>query len=75
MNRDKKMIDPSSDVKPGNSGQFDELDGFEPKTGFGKELWALRRKAVAEGMTLMKNEDILAELESRRYGRLTDSHE
>ncbi len=42
------------------------LDEFTPETDFGKELWALRQKAVAEGMTLLTGEEISEEISTAR---------
>jgi hypothetical protein len=39
---------------------------FEPETDFGRELWALRRKALAEGMTLLSGDEIAAEIAAGR---------
>ncbi|MDR2946402.1 MAG: hypothetical protein LBV79_06630 [Candidatus Adiutrix sp.] len=75
MNQDKKMGILSPAAKPGPLEPPAGVEEFEPKTAFGKELWTLRQKAVAGGMTLMTNDEILAEIESRRYGRLTESHD
>ncbi len=75
MERNKKTSGRLSDIGPGRQEVPPCLEEFKPKTAFGKELWAMRRKALAEGMRLMTNEEILAEIESRRYGRLTESHD
>lgn len=39
---------------------------FFPETDFAKELWLLRQKAIAEGMTLLTGEEISEEIESNR---------
>lgn len=75
MNQNKKTGGPAGDLKPGHPEQPLDNEEYVPKTDFGKKLWALREKALAEGMTLMSNEEILAEIEARRYGRPTDRHE
>jgi len=41
-------------------------DDFEPETDFGRELWALRRKAIAEGMTLLSGDEIAKEIAAGR---------
>lgn len=76
MNKNKKTSGPApEELKPGHPGKPSGIEEFAPKTAFGKELWALRQKAVADGMSLLTNEEILAEIELRRYGRTTESHE
>jgi hypothetical protein len=71
MNQNKKTNGQPSELKPGQPERPSDPDDFAPETAFGKELWALRQKAVAEGMSLISNDEILAEIESRRYGRPT----
>jgi len=39
-----------------------ESDDFVPETDFGRELWALRQKAVAEGMALLSGDEIAKEI-------------
>jgi len=41
-------------------------DDFVPETDFGRELWALRRKAVAEGMALLSGDEIAEEIAAGR---------
>lgn len=41
-------------------------DDFIPETEFGRELWALRQKAIAEGMTLLTGEEISEEISAGR---------
>jgi hypothetical protein len=43
-----------------------ESDDFLPETDFGRELWALRRKAIAEGMALLSGDEIAAEIAAGR---------
>jgi len=43
-----------------------EGDDFVPATDFGRELWALRRKAIAEGMTLLSGDEIAEEIAAGR---------
>lgn len=39
---------------------------FVPETDFAKELWELRQRAVAEGMTLLTGEEISARITTDR---------
>ena len=39
---------------------------FAPETDFGRELWALRRQAIAEGMTLLSGDEIAEEIAAGR---------
>jgi hypothetical protein len=41
-------------------------DDFVPETDFGRELWALRRKAIAEGMVLLSGDEIAEEIAAGR---------
>jgi hypothetical protein len=41
---------------------------LKEKTDFGRKLVELRNQAIAEGMTLLNHEEILAEIASRRVG-------
>jgi len=43
-----------------------EGDEFVPETDFGRELWALRQKAIAEGMTLLSGDEIAEEIAAGR---------
>jgi hypothetical protein len=43
-----------------------EGDDFLPETDFGRELWALRRKAIAEGMALLSGDEISEEIAAGR---------
>jgi hypothetical protein len=43
-----------------------EGDDFLPETDFGRELWALRQKAIAEGMTLLSVDEIAEEIAAGR---------
>ena len=43
-----------------------EGDDFVPATDFGRELWELRRKAIAEGMTLLSGDEIAEEIAAGR---------
>ena len=43
-----------------------EGDSFVPETDFGRELWALRRKAMAEGMALLSGDEIAEEIAAGR---------
>jgi len=43
-----------------------EDDDFVPETDFGRELWALRRKALAEGMALLSGDEIAEEIAAGR---------
>lgn len=45
-----------------------ESDGFMPRTSFGKELLSLRNRAIASGMRLLSDDEILKEVKSRRGG-------
>lgn len=40
--------------------------GFTPRTDLGKRLYALRAKAVAAGMKLLSEEEVLEEVKRRR---------
>jgi len=41
-------------------------DDFLPETDFGRELWALRQKAIAEGMALLSGDEIAEEIAAGR---------
>jgi len=41
-------------------------DNFLPITGLGKRLFALRRKAIASGLRLLTEDEIIEEVKSRR---------
>jgi hypothetical protein len=43
-----------------------KMDEFIPETEFGRELWALRQKAIAEGMALLTGEEISDEISAGR---------
>ncbi len=45
---------------------------FTPKTELGRDLWAIRQRAVASGMRLLNSEELEREILSRRAGDLTD---
>jgi len=45
---------------------------FTPKTELGRDLWAIRQRAVASGMKLLNSEELEQEILSRRGGDLTD---
>lgn len=72
---DKKISDNSSALKPYQQEPMAGAGVFLPKTDFGKELLAIRNKALAEGLRLMSNDEILNEIEARRYGRLSQNHD
>ena len=42
-----------------------EMD-FKPKTELGKKLYALRMKAIASGMKLLSQDEVLEEVKRRR---------
>lgn len=42
--------------------------GFIPQTSFGRELLSLRTRAIASGMTLLSDDEILEEVKNRRSG-------
>jgi hypothetical protein len=39
---------------------------FEPQTLLGKQLWEIRRRAIANGMTLLNESELEQELSDRR---------
>ena len=41
---------------------------YQPRTGLGRELWALRQKIVASGEPLLNAEEIEREVARRRGG-------
>jgi hypothetical protein len=41
-------------------------DDFAPETDFGRELWELRRQAIAEGMVLLSGDEIAEEIAAGR---------
>ena len=43
-----------------------EGDDLVPATDFGRELWGLRRKAIADGMTLLSGDEIAEEIAAGR---------
>jgi hypothetical protein len=45
---------------------------FTPKTQLGRDLWAIRQRAIAEGMKLLNPEELERKILSRRGGVLTD---
>jgi hypothetical protein len=53
----------STEIRNGFSPDFGE---FIPETDFAKELWSLRQKAIAEGMTLLTGEEISEEIAGGR---------
>lgn len=52
--------------KATNQNREPKRDEFIPDTEFGRELWALRQKAIAEGMTLLTGEEISDEISAGR---------
>ncbi len=40
--------------------------GFHPQTDMGRCLWAIRQKAIASGMRLLSQDEVLAEVRQRR---------
>jgi hypothetical protein len=46
---------------------------FKPKTQLGRDLWAIRQRAIAEGMKLLNSEELEKEIQSRRGGVFEDS--
>jgi hypothetical protein len=45
---------------------------FTPKTELGRDLWAIRQRAIASGMKLLNSEELEKEILQRRGGVLTD---
>jgi hypothetical protein len=41
---------------------------FQPKTNLGKQLWGIRQRAIANGMTSLTESEIAQELADRRGG-------
>jgi hypothetical protein len=56
------------DMKRESRGLASEGDDFLPETDFGRELWALRQKAIAEGMTLLSGDEIAEEITADASG-------
>ncbi len=46
----------------------DMSDAFQPKTSLGKQLWEIRQRAIANGMTSLTESEIEQELTDRRGG-------
>ena len=61
INGDKVMA-----IEQEQSNIAPEGDEFVPETDFGRELWALRQKAIAEGMTLLSGDEIAEEIAAGR---------
>jgi len=49
-----------------NARLINKSDIYAPKTEFGKRLVALRRKAIASGLRLLTEDEILEEVKQRR---------
>jgi len=47
---------------------------FKPKTELGKRLWAIRQRAIAEGMKLLNADELEKEILERRAGTFTDNY-
>lgn len=41
-------------------------DDFKPQTALGKQLWEIRQQAIAKGMKLLSQDEILEEIRRRR---------
>jgi hypothetical protein len=50
------------------AGQCDTSTAFQPKTNLGKQLWEIRQRAIANGMTSLTESEIAQELADRRGG-------
>ncbi|MBF0460807.1 MAG: hypothetical protein HQL87_05365 [Magnetococcales bacterium] len=40
--------------------------GFHPQTDLGRRLWEIRQRAIASGMKLLSQDEVLAEVRQRR---------
>ena len=40
--------------------------GFQPQTDLGRRLWKIRQRAIANGMKLLSQDEVLAEVRRRR---------
>jgi hypothetical protein len=46
----------------------DTTADFQPKTTLGKQLWEIRQRAIADGMTCLTESEVEQELADRRGG-------
>jgi hypothetical protein len=53
-------------IEQGQRNIAPEGGDFVPETDFGRELWTLRLKAIAEGMTLLSGDEIAEEIAAGR---------
>jgi hypothetical protein len=44
----------------------EDAAAFQPRTALGKQLWAIRQRAIADGMTCLTESEIEQELADRR---------
>lgn len=61
--------DPVISIRIVGVGGVFESPPFEPRTALGQKLWALRKKAVEDGLRLMTADEIEEELKERRGHR------
>jgi hypothetical protein len=67
LDRDSALVK-SDDI----SLEKDQMEeDFNPKSELGKQLWEIRQRAIAKGMKLLSQDEILEEVRRRR-GELDD---
>lgn len=58
----------TEDMRNGAQPAPDADFAFTPTSTLGRELWAIRKRAVAAGMKLLTDEDLDREIAERRGG-------
>jgi hypothetical protein len=46
----------------------EDAAAFQPRTALGKQLWEIRQRAIADGMTCLTESEVEQELADRRGG-------